>query len=223
MRLRHGEVDPSTARIEAFSDGVFSITITLLIIEIKVPRLHDPGSTKTLAQAVLDLWPSYFAYLLSFVMIGIYWANHHYIFRLYKKTNHVFNLLNVFFLLCIAFLPFPTAVLGDYVTDPLNMQAAVILYGVGLFLPAFAWYMLWLYASGPAQLTDHRLDPKFVRFLRRQYLISNVVYGGALLVAFVSPQVSLCLSIGLTILYLLPPKKPEYLPEHSEAGTTASE
>lgn len=141
---------------------------------------------KTLSQALLDLWPSYFAYLLSFVMIGIYWANHHYIFRLYKKTNHVFNLLNVFFLLCIAFLPFPTAVLGDYVTDSQHMKAAVILYAVGLFLPAFSWFMLRLYANA-AELVDTRLTPQFIRFLNRQYLLSNLVYGASLAIAFFSP------------------------------------
>src|SRR5262249_13474245 len=79
-----------TERIEAFSDGVFAIAITLLILEVKVPHAGDPGFS--LARALLRLWPQYLAYVLSFVMIGIYWANHHYVFKLYARTDHVFNL-----------------------------------------------------------------------------------------------------------------------------------
>src|SRR5689334_5357770 len=165
------DVELNTQRMEAFSDGVFAIAITLLILEIKIPHLHELGEGKTLAQALVELWPSYFAYLLSFLMIGIYWANHHYIFKLYKKTDHVFNLLNVFFLMCISFLPFPTAVLGDYVNNPQEQHTAVRLYAFGLWLPAFSWLLMWLYASYNYRLIDQRLVKKFVAYLNKQYLL----------------------------------------------------
>lgn len=85
----------TTNRIEAFSDGVFAIAITLLIIEIKVPHLrHSADGAIGLGTALLDLWSHYFAYVLSFLMIGIYWVNHHYLFRLFKRTNHIFGLLS---------------------------------------------------------------------------------------------------------------------------------
>jgi uncharacterized membrane protein len=96
-----GSTERETDRIEAFSDGVFAIAITLLILDIKVPH----QSSSSLLVMLLNLWPAYFAYILSFVMIGIYWAQHHYIFKLFQKTNHLLNLLNLFFLLCIAFVP----------------------------------------------------------------------------------------------------------------------
>src|SRR5215470_9377854 len=86
----------STQRIEAFSDGVFAIAITLLVLEIKIPQLHSPDQSGVpLSTALLRLWPSYFGYVFSFLMIGIYWANHHYIFNLYKQSDHVFALLDV--------------------------------------------------------------------------------------------------------------------------------
>src|SRR5579885_2843908 len=102
---QRGSSERETDRVEAFSDGVFAIAITLLILDIKVP----PHGSSDLLRILLGLWPAYFAYILSFVMIGIYWAQHHYIFKFIEKTNHVFNLLNLLFLLCIAFLPLPTS------------------------------------------------------------------------------------------------------------------
>ena len=76
-----------TERVEAFSDGVFAIAITLLILEVKVPHGAERHGSLDLLHALLGLWPAYFAYVLSFVMIGIYWANHHYIFKLYRRTD----------------------------------------------------------------------------------------------------------------------------------------
>src|SRR5262245_13649811 len=90
----------STERIEAFSDGVFAIAITLLVLEIKVPHVPEGGS---LWIELGNLWTSYFGYIFSFIMIGVYWANHHHIFHVYKKSDHYFVLLNVLFLMCIAF------------------------------------------------------------------------------------------------------------------------
>jgi uncharacterized membrane protein len=207
------EFENNTQRIEAFSDGVFAIAVTLLILEIKVPHLHGGeggGGAVDLAAVLRAQWPAYIAYVLSFVQIGIYWANHHYIFRLYRRTDHVFNLLNVFFLLCISFLPFPTAVLGDYMTDAANRQTAVSLYAFGFFLAAFAWCLNWLYASRGYRLIDRRLDPGFVRYLTRQYVISIALYLSALVISFIHPITSFAISIGLTLLYLLPPRKPIY-------------
>jgi uncharacterized membrane protein len=195
-----------TQRIEAFSDGVFAIAITLLIIEIGVP--HVSGN-ESLASALGDLWPSYGAYVLSFVMIGIYWANHHSFFRLFVRADHYFLVLNVVFLMAIAFLPFPTAVLGEYLDDAAQRDTAVTLYAFGLLLPAFGWIVVWLYANARG-LVDERLAPEYVRFLTVQYLLSNLLYGSALLLSFLDPWIALVIVVVLTLLYLLPPRRPRY-------------
>jgi uncharacterized membrane protein len=195
-----------TQRIEAFSDGVFAIAITLLIIEIGVP--HVTGD-ESLSEALGDLWPSYGAYVLSFVMIGIYWVNHHSLFRLFVRTDHFFLMLNVFFLMAIAFLPFPTAVLGEYLNDSAERDSAVRLYALGLLLPAFGWIVVWLYANARG-LVDEQLAPEYVRFLTGQYLISNVLYAGSLMLSFLDAWVALALVTGLTLLYMLPPRRPRY-------------
>ena len=201
------EHDPGTERIETFSDGVFAIAITLLVIEIGVPRLEGGES---LEHALGDLWPQYSAYVLSFVMIGIYWANHHAFFKLFVRTDHVFLMLNVFFLMCIAFLPFPTAVLGEYLDDATERQAAVTRYALGRLLPAFGWLTVWLYASRHG-LTDERLAPSHIRFLTVQYLLSSACYTIAVLISFASAYAALAVCVSLTLLYLLPPRRPVYV------------
>ncbi len=194
-------------RLEAFSDGVFAIAITLLILEVKIPHVQEvsPGS---LTQLLLHLWPSYGAYVLSFVMIGIYWANHHYICRYFVRSDHAFNLLHVLFLMCVSFIPFPTAILGQYVTHPEARCAAVTFYVLGMLLPAAAWLLIWLYASHGHRLLEPNLDHGFVQRLTWQFVVSNLLYAGALAIALWWPLVSLTICIGLTLLYLLPPPQP---------------
>jgi len=201
------EHDEGTQRIEAFSDGVFAIAITLLIIEIGVPVLT---SEEGLSDALLDLWPEYGAYILSFVTIGIYRANHNAFFRLFVRTDHVFLMANVFFLMCIAFVPFPTAVLGEFMDDEPERKAAIAFYTVGLLLPAFGWLCVWLYAIWH-RLVDENLDPNHVRLLTVQYVASVLIYVVALAVSLVQPWAAFAITVGLTMLYLFPPRRPVYL------------
>lgn len=199
----------TTQRLEAFSDGVFAIAITLLILEIKIPD-HDALQHQSLSKYLLELWPKYFAYVFSFVVIGIFWANHHYMFKLYKKTNHVFNILNVLFLMTISFLPFPTAIFGEYINDEAHRQTAVTFYSLGIVLPSLTWLIMWLYASHNKRLLDERLSKKFIHYLTRVFFLSNLLYITALIVSGFSPLASIILTIILALVYLLPPKTPEY-------------
>ena len=122
-----------TDRLEFFSDGVFAIAITLLVLEIKIPtheQIHHSGG---LYKYLLHIWPSYVSYIMSFMVIGIYWSNMHHAFSyMIKKTNHTFNLITILFLMTIAFMPFVTAVFADYVMDPENFGAAVSTLSIGL-------------------------------------------------------------------------------------------
>jgi uncharacterized membrane protein len=199
-----------TQRLEAFSDGVFAIAITLLILEIHPQLVSLKETTPHLSAKLIALWPNIAVYMLSFINIGIYWANHNHIFRLYKRTDHVFLLLNVLFLMCVSFVPLPTAVLGEYVLNPLERKPAIIFYSFGLFLPAFTWWLSWLYASLNYRLIDERLAPKYVRFTSWLYGGSNFVYLIAMAVALRHPTIGLAITAGFTCLYLFPPKRPIY-------------
>jgi uncharacterized membrane protein len=199
----------STQRLESFSDGVFAIAITLLILEIRVPS-SDDLLHQTLTSYLYKLWPKYFAYVFSFVIIGIYWANHHYIFKLYVRTNHVFNIMNVVFLMTIAFLPFPTAIFGEYINDIHYRSIAVTFYDIGIALPAVLWLLMWLYASYKKRLVDQRLKDHFIRYLDKLFITSNFLYLLSVVISFFSSIASVCVSVFLTLLFLFPPKKPEY-------------
>ena len=207
METESTGTERGTERAEAFSDGVMAIAITLLILEVKVP--HPPGMEPIdLFNELLRLWPSYFALALSFVMIGIYWANHHYVFKLFTKTDHGLNLLNLSFLFWITFLPFPTAVLGSYVLDGANQTTAATFYSAGLLLPAVSWTLMWLYACFGRRLLDNRLESRFLRLLTVKYLGSVVVYAIAVLVSLTAFKLGLALCVGLTLVYLAPPHFP---------------
>ena len=133
-------------RLGAFCDGVFAIAITLLILEIGVPAA-DAVAREGLWHELAGRWPSYGAYALSFVIIGIMWANHHNIFRYIGRSNHVFVMLNIALLMGTAFLPYPTAVLAAYLPVPGARTAATVLYA-GATLIAFVnvWASLGIHA-----------------------------------------------------------------------------
>ena len=114
-----------TGRIEAFSDGVFAIAITLLVIEIGVP--HVEGTT--LFGALVEQWPSYLGYVISFLQIGVIWANHHNRFRFIVRSDHVLLFLNILFLMCVAFIPFPTALLAEYLQGIERTTAGAVYAG----------------------------------------------------------------------------------------------
>ena len=201
----------TTQRIEAFSDGVFAIAITLLVLEIKVP--HVEGS-ESLWSALGHLWSSYLGYIFSFIMIGVYWANHHHIFHLYKKSNHYFVLLNVVFLMCISFLPFPTAVLAEYIADEEHRQAAMTFYAFGLLLPAISWVSMWLYAVKGHRLVDAKLSPAFISKTTRLFLLSNAMYFAAILVSLWNGIAGLILCTSLTLIFIQAPTEPVYIDEN---------
>lgn len=218
--MAHSEsngTERGTQRIEAFSDGVFAIAITLLVLELRIPTAEG-SDPRSLLDAILGLWPSYFAYGLSFTMIGIYWANHHYLFKLFAKTDHGLNLLNLLLLLFISFLPFPTHILGTHWPEEASRPVAVTFYAVGLLLPAAAWLAVWLYASHNRRLVRHELDQGFLRKLTLQFIGTVAIYAVAVAVSMIDHRWGLAMCTGLTLLYLLPPRAPVH---HRDGGTPA--
>ena len=191
------------ARTEAFSDGVFAIAITLLILSIQVPIPAGPGM---LWAALALQWPAYVAYVLSFGVIGIMWANHHNIFRYIGRANHVFVMLNMALLFWVAFLPWPTAVLAKYLINPAERTTGVVLYGATLTCTALCFNVLWRYAATRRRLLRPDAGQELVDGVTREYRFGPVFYLVATLVALVNVWVSLAIHGGLAALYVLPTK-----------------
>ena len=196
--------DNDTGRIEAFSDGVFAIAITLLIIEIGVPHLEDEPPGTTLPQALVGLWPSYLGYLISFLQIGVIWANHHNRFRFIERSDHGLLFLNILFLMCVAFIPFPTALLSEYLERTASeRETAGVIYAGTLAVTAVFFTLLWLYAAAN-RLVDRNLDPSLVRAMTRRYLLGTVAYLLVFVLAYVNVAASLILLVILALLFVLP-------------------
>jgi uncharacterized membrane protein len=144
------EANPN-ARLEAFCDGVFAIALTLLIIDIKIPATEHISTTAQFWLALQHLLPGILAFLLSFITILITWVNHHGVLKLINKSTPPLNYANGLLLLTVVFVPFPTALLGDYIlTD--YATPSVVLYAAVFALQAFAWNLIGAVALNPANM-----------------------------------------------------------------------
>ncbi|MEU8007240.1 TMEM175 family protein [Catellatospora sp. NPDC049111] len=130
-------------RVTAFSDGLFGIAMTLLIVEVGVPRLSDVGSVHELLAKLADLLPEFAGFFLSFALIGRYWLAHHKMFSVMRGVDYGLIARNLLYLAFIAFMPFPTALLGDYFGNPLAVSAyavtGAIVSGLEVVLLRYAW------------------------------------------------------------------------------------
>lgn len=187
-----------TGRVEAFSDGVFAIAVTLLILNVSV---HT--SAGSLGHDLLRLWPSYAAYAVSFITIGIMWVNHHTIFRHIERADRVFLLLNLLLLMCVAFVPFPTGVAAEFARSDENRRAAALLYGITLTTTAVFFNSLWLYASRGGRLLSPTADRREVSGITRSYIPGAPMYAAATLIAFANSRASLILFAAIALFYAL--------------------
>jgi len=167
-------------RILALSDGVFAIAITLLILEIAVPATT---SAADLPKALLGLWPSYLAYVLSFLVIARFWVTHRLAFRLIARDDAALMWLNLLLLMFVAFLPFPTAVLGQHAGSP----AAAVLYATSVVLASVASAAYWWYASGRGGLLRPDVARAQVRAMRARSLSGPVFFALTLPIAVFAP------------------------------------
>jgi uncharacterized membrane protein len=192
-----------TSRLEAFSDGVFAIAITLLVLEVKVPARHG-GS---LQDQLLHQWPSYLSYLISFLIIGIIWVNHHACLSHIDHVDRAFQFINVGFLMAVAFIPFVSAIVSEFIEVPGDERAAAVLYGTTLTITAIFFNVLWQYAARGRRLIRPDADPREVEGITRSFWPGAFIYASATAVALVSPIASLAVLGGLALFYMLPNRR----------------
>jgi uncharacterized membrane protein len=193
----------TTNRVEAFSDGVFAIAITLLVLEIRPPAGEDLG------RKLLDLWPSYFAYVVSFLTIGIIWVNHHATFDRIVRVDRPLLFSNLMLLMSVSFLPFPTAVVADRLREGGDKDIAAALYAGSLLVMGACFFITWRYAAHRRGLVTVELTPPQVRALVRRNAVGQGGYVAALAMAFVSAPVSLAICGLVAIYYVFPGRLPE--------------
>jgi uncharacterized membrane protein len=191
----------TTNRLEAFSDGVFAIAITLLVLEIHVPERPKEG----LARALLDQWPVYASYVVSFFVIGIIWINHHAVFDHLVRVDRAMLFLNLLLLFWIALLPWPTNVLAAYMREGgADERTAAVLYTGVMTLMGASFGALWTYASHHRRLLGDSMSTEEIRARTRRFTLATPVYAFAMLVGLVSAAACLVINALLAVYYALP-------------------
>jgi uncharacterized membrane protein len=193
-----------TGRIEAFSDGVFAVAITLLVLDLRVP--HNAADGGALLHALLNQWPAYLAFVTSFATIGIMWVNHHRMFTLIARTDTNLMLLNGLFLLAVTFVPFPTALVAEYIPRPGAMVAAAVFNGTYIVL-ALVFNALWRYAAGRGRLLHAAADSGMAEAITRDYLLGPPMYLATFLLTFVNVSLSVILNLVLAVFWALPRRR----------------
>jgi uncharacterized membrane protein len=186
-----------TTRLETFSDGVFAIAATLLVLEFSVSAV--PGAH--LGNQLLHLWPSYLAYATSFLTIGIIWINHHYCVETMARADRPLLFLNLLLLLTVAFLPFPTKLVAQYLQQS-GERPAVYAYDVTFLIMAIVYNAWWRYASSGRRLIGEHVPDSALRAISRAFIPGVPMYALILVVAFVSPLASVILTLAVAAFYL---------------------
>ena len=193
--------EKETTRVEAFSDGVFAIAITLLILEIKVPKIDIHMTNSQLFTSLMNLWPSYFAFLLSFSAVLIMWINHHGFFKYLKSINSKFLYANGFLLLMVTFIPFPTAVLAEHINSPAaNVSAAF--YCGAMELVSVAYNVLWFTTAYKRALVKDEISDDLINKIRNAYWVGFFVYLASFIVSFFYAIAGIVICISFWIFWI---------------------
>ncbi|HEY7063189.1 MAG TPA: TMEM175 family protein [Chloroflexota bacterium] len=171
------------SRVEALSDGVFAIVLTLLVFELKVPQVGPEAGSAELLAGLRALLPQVMGYLLSFFALANFWIGHRGQFHYVRRTDRALLWINFLFFLFLTAVPFVTAFLAEYPGQPLP----VVVYGVDLGLAALTLYAHWRYATRDARLLDAPISPALMRQQGRRILVGPIIYLVGIACAFVNP------------------------------------
>jgi len=161
-----------TSRIEAFSDGVFAIIVTLLVLEIHVPQVQGQDISAVLERSLLAMAPKFLSYILSFVIVCIWWVAHHHLFHILERSDRGLLWLNSLFLLWLAFIPFPTALMGDFP----GVRLAVMCYGAVTTLAGVSFCLMRYYVFYVGKLVDERIDRRLLKLAMMRSVMNPVLH-----------------------------------------------
>ena len=183
-------------RLETLADGIFAIAMTLLVLELRLPEPLPPGD---LWGHIVDLGPRFASFFISFIVLGVYWFAHHQTFYFLVRVNRTVVWLNILFFLGATLIPFVASVLGDHPLDPV----ALALYGAVLGLLAALGFVIWWYITGDRGLVHENLDPGLVGKVRLWIALGPLISLGAIVLAFVSPVITLIVYLALPVVFIV--------------------
>jgi uncharacterized membrane protein len=175
----------TTNRLEALTDGVFAIVMTLLVLDISITGISQSSVQAELLRRILELWPAFLAYAMSFIILGMIWLSHHRIFHYIRYSNPMLMWINVVFLMFVALVPFSTRLMADY----LWTQVPFVIYGINMLLIFIMRFALWNYASGKSHLMDSNIN---LTVIKRLKLVIGII-----------PPICFILAIGVSLINII--------------------
>jgi uncharacterized membrane protein len=194
------EFNPKTSRLEAFSDGVFAIIVTIMVFDVKLPALGSQPSPSQLADAFVAIAPKFFSFIISFLVVAAFWAHHHQLFHSVERTDRKLLWHNNVLLFFLSLIPATAAFLGNSPRLPI----AVALYGAVLLLSSLSALLMYRYAALGSELMDARVQRVERQRTLRKYWIAPALYAIAVLLAWLWPLASLVIYVAILIAFLLP-------------------
>jgi uncharacterized membrane protein len=192
-----------TSRVEAFSDGVFAIVVTLLVFNLHVPNAVRTVTNHGLWGALTAQWPTYAAFVITFLWVLIMWSNHHNMFNLISRVDHNFLLLNGLVLLGVTATPFTSSLLAEHFDEPSGRVAAMVYSAVALFI-SLAFNATWHYASSRRRLLTDGARDEQVRAVSLQYVVGPVAFAVALALAALSAWAGIAVFVLVEVFFALP-------------------
>jgi uncharacterized membrane protein len=186
-------------RLLALTDGVYAIVMTILVLELSVPIVMETAVNKQLSHGLLEMWPEFLIYGLSFLVLGVFWLMHHFIFDSVKQYDPALSWINIFFLMCTGLIPFSTALFGAYGAE----RITALVYGINMFLGFLGLVALWLYTTGKHRLVDAELEHEIIKggnMMAIAYLAAILI---ALSIAFVNPVISFILYFLIVVAVII--------------------
>jgi uncharacterized membrane protein len=199
-KTRHSRGAGENQRLNAFSDGVFSIVITLMVLSIKIPDIQSDRVAQDLPQELTKLLPDLFTLIISFVILGIYWIGHNNIFSHIIRHDRTLLWLNIFFLMSVAIIPYPTTLIVRYG----QAQISIVIYAINLIVGGALLDVIWWYGSRKRHLMCETIQPELVHAFHRRILTGPVIYMVAIGVSFVSVTAAKLLFVVAVGFYLIP-------------------
>jgi uncharacterized membrane protein len=195
-----------TGRIEAFSDGVFSVGITLLVLDIKVPTIPLSNPHASLSHELAAQWPTYAAFVTSFLTILVMWINHHRVFGLIRRSDDRILILNGLLLLAVTIVPFSTSLVAAYIRHP-SARIAVLVYAGTIEFLALCYKGVWHYAATDGRLLAQDHDAVVAQGITKSYRHAPLLYAIAMALTYVSPMAGIGLCMALAVFFIIPPAK----------------
>jgi uncharacterized membrane protein len=209
MKSKNIIITHNKTRLEGLADGLFAIVMTLLVLELSVPVITGGSVSSELISKLIELWPKVLIYILSFVLLGTVWENHHIMFHYVARSDGKLAWMNIILLMFVALVPFSASLLGNYI----GVKVAAVVYGINFLIILIMHWLMWTYMTRESNLTDEakEIETKYVLRGRKGYLFGCFAYAIGIGIAFINPIASIYVYGLLTLIRIITMIEPKLL------------